>query len=632
MTQEAVYHRICSLDINGGFLDGVHIDFENHLNCLIGGRGTGKTSILELMRWALGQMPDPVEDKPLHKKISDLVKANLEDGRIRIAIRTSAGISYTVQRTIDSEPIVLSDAGEAVDIQIGRGTIFSAEVYSQSQIEEIADDPRFQLKLIDKFIAGPIGEVEDKIVADLRDLGLGASEILRLTEEITSLGEKVAELPEVIEKLKAYQAEEGDEAAKALQRGGEAKTLREQEKKVAGRLQELFSESEGQLRNASSQLVQAIERQFPEGVLGGPNEESMKEMKRMAMAGAQEFKRLADEAAQSSEETRRALGVKSQHVHALHLTQEVAYQELLQEHEMEKGRAKERDRLLKRQAELQEDANRLESLQDRLALLSQEREARLRRLSERKDERFAQRDSVGAMLTEKLSPSIRVQIEQEGNIEQYLDCLMAALKNCGFQYSKIVSRAVQQVPPARLAELIQRGDEEARTDLAELLDVDPDKAERIVKHLRNTKEIFDIETVELYDRPTIELQDGSRYKDSNSLSTGQKCTTILPILLLESASPLLIDQPEDNLDNAYIYETVVKSIKAVRGRRQLILVTHNPNIPVLGDAQQVVVLKSTGQRAKVKIQGSVDEVKADIETVLEGGREAFHARKERYGY
>jgi len=138
--------------------------------------------------------------------------------------------------------------------------------------------------------------------------------------------------------------------------------------------------------------------------------------------------------------------------------------------------------------------------------------------------------------------------------------------------------------------------------------------------------------VELHDRPTIELKDGQDYKDSSSLSTGQKCTTILPILLLESASPLLIDQPEDNLDNAFIYETVVKSVLEVRGKRQLIFVTHNPNIPVLGDAQRVVVLQSTGRQASVKAVGTVDEVKDEIETILEGGKEAFEERKKRYGY
>jgi len=105
--------------------------------------------------------------------------------------------------------------------------------------------------------------------------------------------------------------------------------------------------------------------------------------------------------------------------------------------------------------------------------------------------------------------------------------------------------------------------------------------------LSGIQRVFDIEIVELLDLPRIELLDGDAYKDSTMLSTGQKCTTILPILLLESESPLLIDQPEDNLDNRFIYETVVKSVSEMKAKRQLLFVTHNPNIPVLGDAEKV---------------------------------------------
>ncbi len=74
------------------------------------------------------------------------------------------------------------------------------------------------------------------------------------------------------------------------------------------------------------------------------------------------------------------------------------------------------------------------------------------------------------------------------------------------------------------------------------------------------------------------------YSDVSALAIDRaERTAILPILLLDSANPLLIDQPEDNLDNRFIFETVVDSIHKVKTGRQLIFVTHNPNIPVLGD-------------------------------------------------
>jgi ABC-type transport system involved in cytochrome bd biosynthesis fused ATPase/permease subunit len=142
--------------------------------------------------------------------------------------------------------------------------------------------------------------------------------------------------------------------------------------------------------------------------------------------------------------------------------------------------------------------------------------------------------------------------------------------------------------------------------------------------------LAELESVDLRDQPTIELRDGSGYKDSSTLSTGQKCTTILPILLLDSANPLLIDQPEDNLDNRFIFQTVVKKIEQARQSRQLVFITHNPNIPVLGEAGCVVVMESDGDHGGMAASGDVDDCREHIITLLEGGAEAFRQRGNRY--
>ena len=159
-----------------------------------------------------------------------------------------------------------------------------------------------------------------------------------------------------------------------------------------------------------------------------------------------------------------------------------------------------------------------------------------------------------------------------------------------------------------------------------------DQAGKVLEALDAPQALFDLETVELADLPTIRLNDGGHYKDTASLSTGQKCTSILPILLMDSDNPLLIDQPEDNLDNRFIYEAIVESVTRIKRRRQLIFVTHNPNIPVLGDADRVIVLESDGSRARRVNGGTVEQCKADIVTLLEGGREAFQRRRDRYDY
>jgi hypothetical protein len=159
-----------------------------------------------------------------------------------------------------------------------------------------------------------------------------------------------------------------------------------------------------------------------------------------------------------------------------------------------------------------------------------------------------------------------------------------------------------------------------------------DQADKVIDALNNSQVLFSLEAVELNDKPRIELKDGDTYKDSLSISTGQKCTSILPILLLDSDRPLLVDQPEDNLDNGFIYDTIVTRLHKVKADRQLIFVTHNPNIPVLGDASKVFVFKSNGSKGWIEKEGTVDDCRAHIVSLLEGGEEAFKRRQQRYEY
>lgn len=138
--------------------------------------------------------------------------------------------------------------------------------------------------------------------------------------------------------------------------------------------------------------------------------------------------------------------------------------------------------------------------------------------------------------------------------------------------------------------------------------------------------------MELPDTTKIELRDHCEYKATETLSTGQKCNAILPILLLDSDRPLLIDQPEDNLDNEFVHDTIVESIMRIKMNRQLVFVTHNPNIPVLAEAEKILVMESDGCAGHIRRTGSVDDCKENIVNILEGGEEAFKKRKTRYAY
>lgn len=122
-----------------------------------------------------------------------------------------------------------------------------------------------------------------------------------------------------------------------------------------------------------------------------------------------------------------------------------------------------------------------------------------------------------------------------------------------------------------------------------------------------------------------------RFDDLEKGSAGQKAAAILAFLLSHGTDPLIIDQPEDDLDNALIYDLVVRQIHENKQQRQLIIVTHNPNIVVNGDAELVHVLKFEGGQVQIGQQGGLEEsnIRQSICDIMEGGKAAFDKRYRR---
>lgn len=153
---------------------------------------------------------------------------------------------------------------------------------------------------------------------------------------------------------------------------------------------------------------------------------------------------------------------------------------------------------------------------------------------------------------------------------------------------------------------------------------------------------MEVEELDLPATTTIELNTAPEGEDAvwqklDDLSTGQKATAVLLLLLLESDAPLVIDQPEDDLDNRFITESIVPKMREEKRRRQFVFATHNANIPVLGDAELIVGLaaRNDGHGAlTAKHMGSIDSrgVRELVEEVLEGGRRAFELRRQKYGF
>jgi ABC-type Mn2+/Zn2+ transport system ATPase subunit len=271
--------------------------------------------------------------------------------------------------------------------------------------------------------------------------------------------------------------------------------------------------------------------------------------------------------------------------------------------------------------------------------LRKEREARVKQLAAQRTKLLAQqetsreartkdRERVVNVLNKALGPAVRVGVVPYAQQLQYVSTLTGALRDSGLRYKELAERIAETYSPQEIAQLAESRDIK---EIAATLEITDDRALRLCDALREQSGAA-LFTARVEDDIRLELMDGTDYKGIDFLSMGQRCTVILPIILHHTERMIILDQPEDHLDNAFVVGTLVKAI-AGRGKgAQTIVATHNPNIPVLGDAARVIHLDSDGSQCFVRASGIVTapRVVDAITTIMEGGREAFARRADFY--
>ncbi len=625
--KQSAHHVVLSLNVTGGFLAGAQLEFADGLNCLIGGRGTGKTTALEFLRFGLGLMPDPKANPQRHRAIDALVKANLGNGQLRVELRTKTDMRYTAGRSAHETVQVLNEVGTAVPISLDRDQIFGADVFSQNEIEEIASSPAAQLELLDRFQEHEAVAIDRELQQLLRQLDQSSVDLRRIDQEVDDSRARASELPVLQEKLKGFTELSGPDANR-INAAHAAKSQRAREEKVPELIVAALQKLVRDIGLSQSGFQTGVEAQLDSEIRQGANREVFQALQ----AELEAFRRHLAATVRSIESEAQAVEQRISTSSALlaerHAIQEAEYRTIIAASEEQGERAAERLGLQTGLVNAQSAANDQLAKEQQRRGMTKARAELLKRTSELRDQRFALRKKTAERLSSQF-PSIRVTVTQAADLCEYQELVTEALKGSGVKQGAAAERLCHAFLPSELADVV------AKNDLDTLMlrsGFDEDRSKKILNALCGGGTHYTVETVALEDQPSIELLDGDIFKDSTHLSTGQRCTTILPILLTQSERPLLIDQPEDNLDNAFVYETIVRALRTIKGSRQVIFVTHNPNIPVLGEAERVFVFSSDGQHSTLKQVGTVDECREQVERILEGGREAFLLRKERYGH
>lgn len=600
---------ISRVRVTGGFLEGLDVRLESGLNVVIGARGAGKTTLLELIGHALGTSH---ADQKRHDTEVRRVRSMLGDGEVVLDIEDGDS-SYRL--------VVDAEGG-------GRRPEFAetALVLGQNELESIASDADSRLRLIDFRAKSELGDGD-------------TDEIALITQQLFALGIEIREIDErtSLRTLLRSDLDNLTNEEKILMSDASASltTQREILRSLENSLLEIQSEQNAseQALNSIDDLTRTYTRLLDQAnaLLNIPLPQDDHTRVRPLLVefhtSAVSLNAHLDAALERLNQSRaRRAAVELE----LRAQAEPIRSEL---NTAERGLGELTTKIRKVRAELERlDAEkaRSEELTARYNLLHAQRDRLLDEAEQANEELYLRRREIASAVSQDLSSRITVAIEHLADARDFRHLLATSLQGSGMRYGSIADIFSKNLLPRQLLDFVERGDIEAASAATEL---STDRVSRALDALRNSETLSALSITRLNDMADFLLQDGSMQKSVETLSTGQKCAVTLPILLTEHARPLLLDQPEDHLDNAFLVDTVVVGLnKRSAANAQTVIATHNANIPVLGSAAKVVQLVSDGRRGEVEAAGPYDApvVVEAITNLMEGGEDAFRRRAEFY--
>lgn len=613
----------------GGFLDGNAIHFNENLNVLIGGRGTGKSTVVESVRYVLGLEPLGEEARKAHDGI---IRQVLRGGtKVSLLVRSHrpARREYLIERTIPNPPVVRDSAGKVMTLAPADITP-QTEVYGQHEISELTKSREKLTRLLERFVDRDPSLSQRK--GDLtRRLERSRVRILEVKKEVRQIDERLASLPALEETLKRFQEAGLEDKLKE-------QSLLVREERILHTAAERavpFREILEQLRRALPLDHAFLSAKALEGL---PGKEILTEAGAILDQLDRDMKATVNQMAKALEEADKGLAAVRQRWGSRKKDVQAAYEKILRELQKSKVDGEEFIRLRHQIEELRPLKERQETLQRDLKELEDQRRNFLAEWEDLKTSEYQQLDRAAKKVNKQLSERVRAHVTFAGNREPLFQLLR---DRAGGQLAKTVETlaARDQLSLTEFADCCRSGIDSLR----EKFKLTPTQAKNIADAQPDVFML--IEELDLSHTTRIDLNvagegQPTTWQALEDLSTGQKATAVLLLLLLESEAPLVVDQPEDDLDNRFITEGVVPKMREEKRRRQFLFATHNANIPVLGDAELIVGLRAAGEadagRAEIPAEhmGSIDArpVRELVEEVLEGGKEAFETRRLKYGF
>ena len=604
---------INSVEVSGGYLDGFFTDFSENLTTVIGGRGTGKSTLVSLIRYALEREPLTSEAK---KDFYKLIDNNLGTGGIvtlKVTSNARHGECFTIKRRYKNEHCsILDSQGETSSFTL-KDILPTIEIYGQNEIIEISRDKARICEASDRLFTHSVDIEQDINLCHQRLIQNGKS-LDNLEAKIEKIKDDIGELPQINEKLRYYK-----------EAGLEDKLA------VIGKLSReegIFSAISKAIENVKHSAFPRIKKPDCDGECFSRVNTSIDEFNQKIDEYNTQYLELFMELKKTLELEKRNWE-RGKEDYDDELRNSLKTIEGIQDKSSEEI-VKEYSSLVRQEAERRPLKSQLDEYEEHHKTLLSERRNLIEKLRTAFDKRDAQyRADMKKINKKKLNGSVRIDIECRQNKSDLISFLCSKVNGVAQKSLDCLTHYIS-FDVFEFANHLRQGKEK----LIEVYGFKHNTAKLISETLTKS-DIRLIEQLILSDIVKIELNVNGTFKELESLSKGQQCTAILNLLLLDNRDPLIIDQPEDNLDNSFIAENLVDSLRCNKIRRQYILISHNANIPVFGDAEQIIAMEDSGGRGCIATGGcgSIDEpsVQQHVINILEGGIDAFKMREEKYG-
>jgi chromosome segregation protein len=655
--------RITRVEVsNSRFLGPLNLDFNPQYNAIIGGRGTGKSTILEYVRWALCDQPPTEEtgdDIPdFQRRRKTLIEGTLLpfDAVVDVVFQLNE-VPHVVRRKATGElTLKIGDAAFQPCTEQNVRELLQVRAYSQKQLSAVGA----RLEELRRFVHSPIQSELDSLQERIATLASGLraqfDRVIRhraLQQEISAHDIELVSLKGQLERLRS--------SLKGLSKEDTAIIARQAGYELEQRVVQSMERDVNAARTALESLVDEFGR-LPTSInLANMPEnadilQQSHEVFALWVAGARQTAATLQDVF-CEPVTTKALAP----YYAGLATWRQRREAHRQQYEQAKGRA----------AAHEETLRQIRTLEERLAEINEiadSKKQQLLRLGDPMAEFNASRAELRsacaqraesleeqcAALTTISQSRLKATLKRAADIRPLADTLRELLKGTKTRGER-VDRLMEQIAGASdpldtwhsiLDELHEFAwvtvDDEAVTQLPSAPRLDtagfsPKEKMALARQLKPA-EWLDLLLFDLKDLPVFEYKiREDDFIPFENASPGQQATALLSILLLQDGPPLLIDQPEDDL-NMKIINEIVETLWQAKTHRQVIFVSHNANLVVNGDAELIVCCDyrttATESGGQIKLVGAIDipEINREITEVMEGGVEAFKLRYQKYGF